>query len=93
MNVIAQRGHSFWCDGVDQILVVAAREIRAPDQEPANSTSPTWAKPDSALKENDMSGGVTGAMKNLPGGFAKRDYVAILQPAVGFEGARASGMP
>jgi len=73
-------------DAIDQVLVVALREIGA-----ANAAGKQHIADKGALDvgriEHDMAGRVPRAVAHLQGVRAQGDGVAVAQPACGFEGA------
>src|SRR5690606_23472574 len=71
----------------DQVLMVAAREVRAADRalEQHVSDDRELARP---VKEHDVARRVAGAVDDLERKLADGYRIAVLQPAIGLEAAR-----
>ena len=82
-GVVAQRPEPPG-DRVDQVLMVAHREIGAADRALEQDVADD-RELRGGMVEDDMAGRVAGAMIDVEGQLADRHLIAIDQPAVGFE--------
>src|SRR5690606_24275068 len=82
-DVVTQRPQLV-ADRVDQVRMVAAREVRATDR-PVEQHVAHDGEPRLAMEEHDMPRRVAGAMDDLERLLAEGDGVAVLEPAVGLE--------
>ena len=78
-NIVAQREQAF-LDRSEQGIVIASREIR-PANRALEQDITDLGQPARCVKEDDMAGGVPGAMQYVKHDLAKRHLIAILQPA------------
>jgi hypothetical protein len=82
-HVIAQRPQ-FSTDGIDQGVVIPAREIGAADRTLKQHIA-HQRKAYTAMEKDQMARSVAGAMQNFQRLLAERQGVAIIEPAIGLE--------
>ena len=85
-DVVAQRPELF-DHGADQCGRIAHREVGATDRTLEQNVA-DLSESRRAIEEDDVPGRMAGAVTHRPDRFPQRYRVAILQPAVGREGAR-----
>ena len=79
--VVVVEGHYFFGDAVEQLLMIAAGQIRAADRAlKQNITHQDHFL--GVVDEYDMSRGMAGAVADFKFMFADGDYVPFIQPAV-----------
>src|SRR6185369_7799582 len=90
-DVVAQRPEPRG-DRLDQLGVVAAREVGAPDRALEKHVA-DLGEPRLAVEEDHMPGRVAGAVVDLELRLAEGNLIAVVEPAVGREAPRARHAP
>lgn len=83
-HLVAERKETF-ADGVEQLAMIAAWKIRAPDRPPKEHVA-HLSEPRRAFEIDQMPRGVAGAVQHLQLARAKRDALTMLKPAIRCEG-------